>query len=49
MPEGFPIALEVRMTAMTAVEGIEAVALGVREAASRLLNGSTPRTPNIRR
>jgi sugar phosphate isomerase/epimerase len=37
MPAGIPIALEVPMTAMTAAEGAEAVALRVREAASRLL------------
>jgi sugar phosphate isomerase/epimerase len=37
MPQGIPIALEVPMTAMTAAEGAEAVALRVRQAASRLL------------
>jgi sugar phosphate isomerase/epimerase len=37
MPEGLPIALEVPMSALTAAEGIEAVALRVRSAASRLL------------
>jgi sugar phosphate isomerase/epimerase len=37
MPKGIPIALEVPMTARTAAEGAEAVALRVREAASRLL------------
>jgi sugar phosphate isomerase/epimerase len=36
MPEGIPIALEVPMTAMAAAEGFEAVALRVRQAASRL-------------
>jgi sugar phosphate isomerase/epimerase len=39
MPEGIPIALEVPMTAMTAAEGAEAVALRVRRAADRLLAG----------
>jgi sugar phosphate isomerase/epimerase len=39
MPEGLPIALEVPMTAFTASEGVEAVALRVRLAASRLLGG----------
>ena len=37
MPQGTPIALEVPMTAMTATEGAEAVALRVRQAAERLL------------
>jgi len=37
MPPGIPVALEVPMTAMTAADGAEAVALRVREAASRLL------------
>ena len=37
MPPNIPIALEVPMTAMTAAEGFEAVALRVRKAASRLL------------
>ena len=37
MPQGIPIALEVPMTAMTAAEGAEAVALRVRRAAERLL------------
>jgi sugar phosphate isomerase/epimerase len=37
MPQGIPLALEVPMTAMTAAEGVEAVALRVRQAASRLL------------
>jgi sugar phosphate isomerase/epimerase len=36
MPDGIPIALEVPMTAMAAAEGFEAVALRVRQAASRL-------------
>jgi sugar phosphate isomerase/epimerase len=38
MPEGLPIALEVPMTALTAAEGSEAVAMRVRLAASRLLS-----------
>ncbi|MBV1703038.1 MAG: sugar phosphate isomerase/epimerase [Hyphomicrobiales bacterium] len=38
MPQDIPYALEVPMTAMTAAEGIEAVALRVREAATRLLS-----------
>ena len=38
MPEGIPVALEVPMTAMAAAEGFEAVALRVRQAASRLLD-----------
>jgi sugar phosphate isomerase/epimerase len=38
MPPGIPMALEVPMTAMTAAEGAEAVALRVREAASRLFS-----------
>jgi hypothetical protein len=37
MPQGIPVALEVPMTAMTAAEGAEAVALRVRQAAGRLL------------
>jgi sugar phosphate isomerase/epimerase len=37
MPDGIPLALEVPMTAMTAAEGAEAVALRVRQAAGRLL------------
>jgi len=37
MPQDIPIALEVPMTAMTAAEGAEAVALRVRRAAERLL------------
>ncbi len=37
MPPNIPIALEVPMTAMTAAQGAEAVALRVRKAASRLL------------
>lgn len=37
MPPGIPVALEVPMTAMTAAEGAEAVALRVRRAAERLL------------
>lgn len=37
MPEGIPLALEVPMTAMTAAVGAEAVALRVRQAATRLL------------
>jgi sugar phosphate isomerase/epimerase len=37
MPTGIPLALEVPMTAMTAAEGAEAVALRVRQAATRLL------------
>jgi hypothetical protein len=37
MPQGIPLALEVPMTAMTEAEGAEAVALRVREAASRRL------------
>ena len=37
MPQGIPVALEVPMTAMTAAEGAEAVALRVRQAAERLL------------
>jgi sugar phosphate isomerase/epimerase len=37
MPPGIPVALEVPMTAMTAAEGAEAVALRVRQAADRLL------------
>jgi sugar phosphate isomerase/epimerase len=37
MPGGIPVALEVPMTAMAAAEGFEAVALRVRQAASRLL------------
>jgi sugar phosphate isomerase/epimerase len=36
-PQGIPLALEVPMTAMTAADGVEAVALRVRQAASRLL------------
>jgi sugar phosphate isomerase/epimerase len=36
MPDGIPIALEVPMTTMAAAEGFEAVALRVRQAASRL-------------
>jgi sugar phosphate isomerase/epimerase len=36
MPQGIPVALEVPMTAMTAAEGAEAVALRVRQAAERL-------------
>jgi sugar phosphate isomerase/epimerase len=38
MPPGIPVALEVPMTAMRAVEGAEAVALRVRQAAERLLS-----------
>lgn len=37
MPPGTPVALEVPMTAMSAAEGAEAVALRVRRAAERLL------------
>ena len=37
MPQGIPVALEVPMTAMSAAEGAEAVALRVRQAAERLL------------
>jgi sugar phosphate isomerase/epimerase len=37
MPQDIPVALEVPMTAMSAVEGAEAVALRVRQAALRLL------------
>ena len=37
MPRGIPIALEVPMTSRSAVEGAEAVALRVRQAAERLL------------
>jgi sugar phosphate isomerase/epimerase len=37
MPQGIPVALEVPMTAMSAAEGDEAVALRVRLAAERLL------------
>jgi sugar phosphate isomerase/epimerase len=37
VPQGIPLALEVPMTAMTAADGVEAVALRVRQAASRLL------------
>jgi sugar phosphate isomerase/epimerase len=37
MPPGIPVALEVPMTAMSAAEGAEAVALRVRRAAERLL------------
>ena len=37
MPQGIPVALEVPMTAMSAVKGAEAVALRVRQAAVRLL------------
>jgi hypothetical protein len=37
MPDGIPVALEVPMTAMAVAEGFEAVALRVRQAASRLL------------
>lgn len=37
MPPGIPVALEVPMTAMTAAEGAEAVALRVRRAAEHLL------------
>ena len=37
LPPGIPIALEVPMTALTAAEGPEAVALRVRRAAGRLL------------
>jgi sugar phosphate isomerase/epimerase len=37
MPHGIPVTLEVPMTAMTAAEGAEAVALRVRQAAERLL------------
>jgi hypothetical protein len=37
MPDGSPVALEVPMTAMAVAEGFEAVALRVRQAASRLL------------
>lgn len=39
MPRGIPVALEVPMTAMTAAEGGEAVALRVRRAAEHLLGG----------
>ena len=38
MPPGIPVALEVPMTAMRAVEGAEAVAFRVRQAAERLLS-----------
>jgi sugar phosphate isomerase/epimerase len=37
MPGGIPMALEVPMTSLSAVEGAEAVALRVRQAAERLL------------
>ena len=37
MPPGIPLALEVPMTAMSAAEGAEAVAVRVRQAAERLL------------
>jgi sugar phosphate isomerase/epimerase len=37
MPHGIPIALEAPMTSRSAVEGAEAVALRVRQAAERLL------------
>jgi hypothetical protein len=37
MPQGIPVALEVPMTAMSAAEGDETVALRVRQAAERLL------------
>ena len=37
MPSGIPMALEVPMTSLSAVEGPEAVALRVRQAAERLL------------
>ena len=37
MPDGIPLAIEVPMTAMSAAEGFEAVALRARQAASRLL------------
>jgi sugar phosphate isomerase/epimerase len=37
MPVGIPMALEVPMTSLSAVEGAEAVALRVRQAAERLL------------
>ena len=37
MPQGIPLALEAPMTAMSAAEGAEAVALRVRQAAERLL------------
>ncbi len=39
MPDGIPLAIEVPMTAMSAAEGFEAVALRARRAASRLLGG----------
>jgi sugar phosphate isomerase/epimerase len=37
MPRGIPMALEVPMTSRSAVEGAEAIALRVRQAAERLL------------
>ncbi len=37
MPDGIPLAIEVPMTALSAAEGFEAVALRARQAASRLL------------
>jgi hypothetical protein len=37
MPHDITVALEVPMTALAAAEGAESVALGVREAAERLL------------
>jgi len=39
MPQDIPVALEVPMAAMAAAEGEEAVALRVRQAAERLLDG----------
>lgn len=39
LPADVPVALEVPMTAMTAADGVEAVALRVRRAAGRLLDG----------
>jgi sugar phosphate isomerase/epimerase len=37
MPRGIPIALEIPMTAMSAAQGAEAVALRARQAAERLM------------
>jgi sugar phosphate isomerase/epimerase len=42
MPRDIPIALEIPMTAMTAAQGAEAVALRVRQATERLLRSSLP-------
>jgi len=45
MPRGIPLALEVPMTAMTAAEGVEAVARRAIEAARRVLAWAAPAGP----